>query len=97
VPELGARLAEALAPEARALVLAALPAGLAREARLDLTVTADEGFETMRLERARTGLVVEAGPGGSAAAGRGAARRRRPASRMAFQRVELDAWPGPAC
>ena len=51
---------EALAPAAREAVLAALPAGLVREARLGLSLRAPEALEDAVLEEAQASLALEA-------------------------------------
>lgn len=62
----------ALAPEARALALRSLPAGLLREARARLDLAVSPGLDAVTLEGARLGLglaraVIDLGDGGRAA------------------------------
>jgi AsmA-like protein/uncharacterized protein DUF3971 len=94
VPDLARLWPEGLAPEARRTALAALPAGLLREARLGLALRLPEGPGAPRLGEARASALVEAAMIDLAALGAARPGRGAPA-RVAAERIELAATATP--
>ena len=79
-----------LAPAARQAVLAALPAALLREAKLDVTFNAPEALDTAALEEARATLALEAALLDLGPQGRVAAQEVTLSARLTPQSVQLE-------